>query len=180
MHEAEAKLSCNHKDEKLILEIVVRDGRKQDEINRNIGEAWTLGEIAQSVGMTMESVMALNNLDNRNIYPGQVLKVEPYSAFNETWVSWYGEETQGLMASGEVFNPENETTCAHRWLPFGTRIRLTYLKTGKSIEIVIRDRGPYADIEKRHFDLSEAAAKKLGIIDVGVAKCQVKVLLPGE
>ncbi len=180
IHKAEAKLSCDHKDEKWVLEIVVRDGRRQDQIDKNIGEKWTLDEIAQSVGMTTESVMTINGLDDKNIYPGQILRVEPYSDFDEIWVSWYGKETQGLMANGEVFNLENETICAHRWLPFGTCVQLICLETGKSITVIVKDRGPYVDMEKRHFDLSQAAAEKLGIIDVGVARCQVKVLLPGE
>jgi rare lipoprotein A len=178
MREAEAKLLCNQEDEKIVLEIVVRDGREQADIKAGIGEPWTIEEIAQSVGMTTEGLMAMNRLDDKNIYPGQILRVEPYSDFNEIWVSWYGEETQGLMANGEIFNFEEESICAHRWLPFGTRVQLTYLETGKSIEVVVCDRGPYTDMEKRHFDISEAAAKKLGIYYVGVAKCQVKVLLP--
>jgi len=180
MHRAEAKLSCDHNNEKLVLEIVVRDGRTQNQINKNIGEKWTLDEISQSVGMTTERVIALNGLEDKDIHPGQTLRVEPYSDFDEIWVSWYGEETQGLMSSGETFNFENETICAHRWLPFGTRVQLTCIETGKSIIVVVKDRGPYVNMEKRHFDLSQAAAEKLGIIDIGVARCQVKVLLPEE
>ena len=159
------------------IEIVVRDGRTQANIDAGIGEPWTIEEIAQSVGMDVSVLMEMNGiLDLESIYPGQVLKIQPYSFFDETWTSWYEEGPNETMSNGKVFSAEEITTCAHRWLPFGTRVRLTYIKTGTSIEVVVRDRGPYVDMEKRHFDISRGAAEKLGIIDVGVAKCHVEIL----
>jgi len=80
------------------------------------------------------------------------------------------------MASGERFNPEDAAICAHRWLPFGTRVRLTHLVTNESIDVVVQDRGLYVDMEKRHFDISHAAVKKLQIVDEGVVQCRIEIL----
>jgi rare lipoprotein A len=67
-------------------------------------------------------------------------------------------------------------TAAHRTLPFGTKVKVTYLKTGQSVEVVINDRGPYA--QHRLIDLSGAAAKKIGLIDAGHGKVRVEVIAP--
>ena len=64
-------------------------------------------------------------------------------------------------------NPEpEEMTAAHPWLPFGTRIRVTLLETGRSVIVTITDRLPS---HRRIVDLSVAAARELGIIRQGVA-----------
>jgi rare lipoprotein A len=56
-------------------------------------------------------------------------------------------------------------TAAHRSLPFGSKIKVTYLKTGKSVEVVINDRGPHA--KGRIIDVSRAAAQALGMVKDG-------------
>ncbi len=64
-------------------------------------------------------------------------------------------------------------TAAHRTLPFGTKLKVTNKRNGKSVIVRINDRGPF--IKGRVIDLSKAAAKKLGFIDKGVAKiCMAK------
>ena len=144
------------------MEIVVRKG-------------WTLAEIAQGVGMELEEVIQLNNLASYDIYPGQILKVKPYAAFSVVLVSWYGPKYHGKkMANGEIFNMYNPTIVAHRWLPFGTQVRLTRIDTGAGIEVIVQDRGPY--VTNRHFDLSYAAAQKLDMVEDGVVLCKVEVL----
>jgi rare lipoprotein A len=81
--------------------------------------------------------------------------------------SWYGERFQGLeTASGEIFDL-NQLTAAHRELPFGAEVRVIHLMTGASVSVVINDRGPC--IDGRDIDLSEAAARVLGIIEEGLA-----------
>jgi rare lipoprotein A len=88
--------------------------------------------------------------------------------------SWYGPGFRGkTTASGEVFD-ETKMTAAHKTLPLGTRARVTNLKDGKSVQVEINDRGPYA--QGRIIDLSPAAAKALGIIDRGVIKVRVESL----
>ena len=76
-------------------------------------------------------------------------------------------------ANGERFKP-GDMTAAHRSLPFGTRVRVTRLDTGRSVTVRINDRGPY--IPGRNVDLSRAAADKLGIIDRGVTKVKLDLL----
>ena len=76
-------------------------------------------------------------------------------------------------ASGERFNPHG-LTAAHRSLPFGTRVQVTNLRTGKSVVVRINDRGPF--IRGRIIDLSLGAAKLVGLTKTGVAKVKVQVL----
>lgn len=74
-------------------------------------------------------------------------------------------------ASGEVFTAKG-MTAAHKTLPFGTRLKLTNLKNGRSIQVVVNDRGPY--VKGRLLDLSAAAAHRLGFIDDGLAQVKVE------
>jgi rare lipoprotein A len=88
--------------------------------------------------------------------------------------SWYGPGFSGKKtASGDVFD-ETKFTAAHKTLPLGTRAKVTRLSNGKSVEVLINDRGPY--IEGRIIDLSQAAAGALGIIDRGVVEVEVAIL----
>ena len=82
---------------------------------------------------------------------------------------WQGHTT----ASGARFNPEG-MTAAHRSLPFGTRVRVTHLGNGRTVEVRINDRGPF--IGGRIIDLSRGAAGVLGMHGQGVARVQVTVL----
>jgi len=144
------------------IEIVVRRG-------------WSLKEIARGIGMDLEELIKLNGLKSTDVYPGQVLLAMPYTAFDKVLVSWYGPGFHGkTMANGRVFNMYDASVCAHKWLPFGTRVRLTRLDTGKSVELVVQDRGPY--VANRHFDLSYAAARALNMVEKGVALCKVEII----
>ena len=88
--------------------------------------------------------------------------------------SYYAASLDGNpTASGEIYR-HNAYTAAHRTLPFGTRVRVTRQDTGQSVIVTINDRGPYA--HNRVIDLSGAAAKKLGMDQVGVAMVDVEVL----
>ena len=77
------------------------------------------------------------------------------------------------LASGGQFNP-NAMTAAHKTLPFGTRVRVKHLGNGRSVDVLINDRGPY--IVGRVIDLSRAAAGKIGMTGQGVARISVTVL----
>jgi rare lipoprotein A len=92
---------------------------------------------------------------------------------NQTGVaSWYGDEWQGrITASGKPFD-DSKLTAAHRTLPLNTRVRVTNLKTGSSVEVTITDRGPY--IDGRVIDLSKAAAKKLGMVKEGLVPVKIE------
>lgn len=73
-------------------------------------------------------------------------------------------------ANGERFDPHGYTA-AHRTLPFGTRVLVTNVKTGKSVIVRINDRGPF--IKNRIIDVSYGAAKMLGITATGVATVKI-------
>ena len=74
--------------------------------------------------------------------------------------SWYGIEGGLETASGERYNPSG-LTAAHRTLPFGTKVRVTSLKTGKAVTVRINDRGPSS--RRRIIDVSAGAAEAIGI-----------------
>ena len=76
-------------------------------------------------------------------------------------------------ANGERFNPQG-LTAAHRSLPFGTKVKVTHRRSGKSVVVRINDRGPFA--KKRIIDVSHGAAKRLGMVSAGVAPVIVEVL----
>ena len=78
-----------------------------------------------------------------------------------------------LTANGEKFNP-NELTAAHPTLPFGTRLRVTNVATGRSVTVRINDRGPY--VPGRIVDVSYSAAETLGIVGQGIAKVKLDVV----
>lgn len=88
--------------------------------------------------------------------------------------SYYGYDGSGnRTASGQRFNPER-LTAAHRHLPFGTRVRVTNTRNGRSVVVRINDRGPF--IRGRVIDLSVAAARVLGMMGSGVAPVRIEVL----
>lgn len=81
--------------------------------------------------------------------------------------SWYGREHQGhRTSSGERFD-RNKYTCAHKTLPFGTRLRVTNPENGKSVVVRVADRGPFRN--SRIIDLAEVAARPLDIVRDGAA-----------
>ena len=86
--------------------------------------------------------------------------------------SWYGAAHHGKRtASGAIYD-QTKLTAAHRSLPFGTRVMVTNLSNGKSVEVEITDRGPYAG--NRIIDLSRAAAQALGMVDAGTASVRLE------
>ena len=85
--------------------------------------------------------------------------------------SFYSEGTR--TASGEQFNP-NAMTAAHPNLPFGTRLRVTDVSTGRSVVVRVNDRGPF--VPGRVVDVSYSAAATLGIIGRGTAKVKLDVV----
>lgn len=88
--------------------------------------------------------------------------------------SWYGKDfNKQKTASGEKFSP-NLPTAAHRTLPIGTHVKVTNLKTGQSTTVRVNDRGPYK--KGRVIDLSQSAAKEIGLAHKGVAKVKIEVV----
>jgi len=88
--------------------------------------------------------------------------------------SYYGPEEQGReTASGAVFD-DRKLTAAHRTLPFGTRLRVTYPATGRSVIVTINDRGPFWPY--RTLDLSLAAARRIGLYDHGLGQVEMEII----
>ncbi len=88
--------------------------------------------------------------------------------------SWYGPGFYGnRTANGEVFRP-GTLTAAHRTLPFGTKVRVTNLRNGRSAVVRINDRGPFYG--RRVIDLAHGAASQLGLISSGIAQVKLEVL----
>ncbi|MEL7474669.1 MAG: septal ring lytic transglycosylase RlpA family protein, partial [Cyanobacteria bacterium J06555_12] len=92
----------------------------------------------------------------------------------EGLASWYGPYFYGRpTASGELFVP-GTMTAAHKTLPLGTMLEVTSPDTGRTIVVRVNDRGPY--IGPRILDLSETAARELGVHHMGVANVQIRIL----
>lgn len=95
-----------------------------------------------------------------------------FIAKGEMKASWYGPKFHGKStANGEIYD-QMAFTAAHKNLKFGTLLRLTNLKNGKSVVVRINDRGPY--IHGRDLDLSKAAAESLEMMNPGVIKIKVE------
>lgn len=88
--------------------------------------------------------------------------------------SWYGEPFHGrTTASGERYDQEG-MTAAHRFLPFGTWVRVENLRNDRTVRVRITDRGPF--VEGRIVDLSRAAARSLGLIGPGTGRVRLTVV----
>ena len=85
--------------------------------------------------------------------------------------SFYGNESGSKTASGQRFN-QNAMTCAHRSLPFGTKLRVTH--GGQSVVVTVNDRGPF--IKGRVLDLSTGAARAIGLTGAGVGHVTAEVV----
>lgn len=88
--------------------------------------------------------------------------------------SYYADKFAGrATASGAPYRP-GQMTAAHNTLPFGTRIKVTNVRNGKSVKVTVNDRGPH--VKGRIVDVSRKAANKLDLVDAGVVPVQLKVL----
>ena len=92
--------------------------------------------------------------------------------------SWYGGHHAGRQtASGEIFSTALRTA-AHRNLPFGTMLRVTNLRNGRTSVVRVNDRGPF--VGGRSIDLSEQAARDLAMVDDGLAPVRLEILSDGD
>lgn len=121
--------------------------------------------------------------------PGMVdPKIQPYSVMGKTYwpvqtalgfreegfASWYGIDFHGKKtATGEVYDMFG-VSAAHKTLPLGTKVRVHNLENGRTLDLVINDRGPFVD--GRVIDLSYASARLLGMADNGLARVRVEGL----
>lgn len=88
--------------------------------------------------------------------------------------SYYADKFNGrATASGAIYR-SGKMTAAHNTLPFGTRIKVTNVKNGRSVKVTVNDRGPH--VKGRIVDVSGKAARKLDLVDSGVVPVQLKVI----
>jgi rare lipoprotein A len=88
--------------------------------------------------------------------------------------SWYGPGYHGKKtSSGEVFD-QDALTAAHPYWAFGTRVKVTFLQTGKSVVVRINDRFP--SHKGRVIDLSRGAARAIGLIGPGTGKVRLEIV----
>lgn len=86
--------------------------------------------------------------------------------------SFYADKFNGrTTASGARFS-QRKRTAAHRTLPFGTKLKVKNLDNGKTVRVRVNDRGPF--VQGRMIDLSKKAARKLGMLQQGVANVEIK------
>jgi rare lipoprotein A len=91
----------------------------------------------------------------------------------EGMASYYAESLDGNpTASGEPYD-KNALTAAHRTLPFGTMVKVTNLENSSTVVVRINDRGPH--VKTRIIDVSGAAAKKLDLVDSGIARVRIEL-----
>jgi rare lipoprotein A len=91
------------------------------------------------------------------------------------YATWYGRSLAGRRtASGDRFDP-SKMTAAHRTLPFGTWVEVRWIDTGRTVRVRITDRGPFGH-ESRIIDVSERAARQLGILKSGVVRVELRVV----
>jgi len=88
--------------------------------------------------------------------------------------SWYGPGFHGKKtARGDIYN-QNALTAAHKTLPLGSKVRVTNLNNGNTVDVEINDRGPY--VEGRIIDLSRAAAGALDFVESGTIRVNIEVI----
>jgi len=108
------------------------------------------------------------------VLAGQPLLYEPTGVEFTGVATWYGNVRPNMStASGRPFD-ENELTCAHKTLPFGTRVAVTF--RGKSVIVTVTDRGPYG--KGRVIDLTKRAASIIGLKSAGVGSVTCEVVRP--
>ncbi len=97
------------------------------------------------------------------------------SAFTQSGQgSYYANKFAGRpTASGVRYRP-GKMTAAHNTLPFGTRIRVTNVRNGRSVKVTVNDRGPH--VAGRIVDVSGKAARRLGLVEAGVVPVRLEVI----
>jgi len=129
------------------------------------------GYLSRSDGLTEVSMRFLKALVFLFFFGCQAVAL---AGSEEGMASYYADSLHGNLTASEEPYDKDAMTAAHRTLAFGTRVRVTNLDNGRSVELVINDRGPHA--KNRIIDVSGAAARQLGLIDSGTAKVSVEVL----
>ena len=87
--------------------------------------------------------------------------------------SFYEDKFHNRKTASGLTYDKNELTAAHRWIPYGARIKVTNLENDNSVVVVINDRGPFRRF--RIIDLSQEAALRLDMLNKGLAKVKIEL-----
>jgi len=117
---------------------------------------------------------AISDLGRGESVPPRMPRLAPARSTEVGVASWYGYPYHGRQAANGERYDMNGLTGAHRFLPFGTRVRVQNLRNARMVEVRITDRGPF--VEGRLIDLSRAAADVLGFQRAGLASVRLEVL----
>lgn len=119
----------------------------------------------------MQTILSLLLLSNPTLPlpTAPVTHIENVCHYEVGEASWYDQGV--ITANGERFDPE-ALTAAHRSLPFGTLVRVTNLRNGRSVIVRINDNGPF--VRGRIIDLSRGAARVIGMLSAGVEEVRVE------
>ena len=126
------------------------------------GSSIAYGDYVNTTGMSRKQIESIKN------HPKTQIGI----------ASYYGKKFhKKRTANGEIFNMY-KVSAAHKSYPLGTKVRVTNLENGKSLKLVINDRGPF--VSGRIIDLSYKAARKLGFVNQGTVKVRIDVLRLGD
>lgn len=132
----------------------------------------TLGAHAQTAAAAVRKPTVKKGQTYSDSITADILAIEADTGM----ASYYAEKFHGKStSSGEKYNM-HDLTCAHRWLPYGTRLRVVNLANGREVIVRVNDRGPFH--HSRMIDVSKAAAKELDMIRAGTARVEVRVANP--
>lgn len=141
----------------------------------------TLWSVAQSHGTTVRSVQALNGMANATIRVGEVLRLPGRAVTSPDEIPATPPAASAVFQRGQAVyyggrrDQRTPMTAAHLTLPFGTWVRVTHARTGRSVNVMINDRGPFG-VRSRVIDLSTDAARMLGMLSEGVAPVTLTVM----
>lgn len=130
--------------------------------------------LAEAGGLRPRAALRTRRLTMVSVLAVATLMPLPAFAAGEGLASFYGGRFHGRRtASGQRFD-QQALTAAHRTLRFGTRVRVSHKRNGRSVVVTINDRGPF--VRGRVIDLSRAAARRLGMLGEGLAPVRVEIL----
>lgn len=90
--------------------------------------------------------------------------------------TYYAKRFEGRKTTSGAVYQAHKYTAAHKTLPFGTEVNVTNLKNGKSVKVVVNDRGPFG--KGMIIDLSVIAAKEIGLYGKGIVPCKITYQIP--
>ena len=117
-----------------------------------------------------EPVIPNENLDTKKVSED----TEMGTLYETGMATYYSAKTHGRMMANGTRYDKNQLFCAHKKLPFGTKIRVVNKKNGREVIVDVRDRGPFA--KGRVIDLSNKAAELLGMLSDGVVPVELWVI----